>query len=63
MHQKGGVHILKSSEVLKRWKVSAVSSSMRIVESRNKGFVLDLKTSLYYSELLFGKVSPQVFLL
>ena len=31
------------------------------VESRNKGFVLDLKTSLYYSELLLGKVSPQIF--
>ena len=28
------------------------------VESRNKGFILDLKTSLYYSELLLRKVSP-----
>ena len=43
MHQKGGVHILKISEVLRRYKVSAVSSSTRIVESRDKGFVLDLK--------------------
>ena len=33
--KKGGVHILKSSEVLKRYKVSAVSSS--------RGIVLDLK--------------------
>ena len=41
--QKGGIHILKSLEVLKRQKVSAVSSSTRIVESRDKGFVLDLK--------------------
>ena len=41
--QQGGVHILKSSEVLKRQKISAVSSSTGIVESKNKGFVLDLK--------------------
>ena len=41
--QKGGVHILKSSEVLKRQKVFTVSSSTRIVESRDKSFVLDLK--------------------
>ena len=41
--QKGGVHILKSSEVLKRQKVFAVSSSTGIVETRDKGFVLDLK--------------------
>ena len=33
--QKGGVHILKSSEVLKRQKVSTVSSSTGIVESRD----------------------------
>ena len=39
----------------------AVSSSTGIVESRDKCFVLDLKLLLYYSELLFGKVSPQVF--
>ena len=41
--QKGGIHILKSSEVLKQQKVFAVSSSTRIIESRDKGFVLDLK--------------------
>ena len=46
MYQKGGVHILESSEVLKRWKVSVVSSSTGIVESRDKGFVLDLKLLL-----------------
>ena len=44
--KKGGVHILKSSKVLKRQKVSAVSSSTRIVESRDKSqcvsHVLDL---------------------
>ena len=41
--QKGGIYILKSSEVLKRDKVSTVSSSTGIVESREKCFVLDLK--------------------
>ena len=43
MCKKCGVHILKSSEVLKRLKVSAVSSSTAIVESRDKNFILDLK--------------------
>ena len=38
-----GVHILESSEVLKWQKVSAVNSSMGIVESKDKDFVLDLK--------------------
>ena len=53
--KKGGVHILKSSEVLKQQKVFAESrdksfvesrdksSSTEIVESRDKSFVLDLK--------------------
>ena len=40
---KGSVHILKSLEVLKQQKVFAVSSSTKIVKSRDKGFVLDLK--------------------
>ena len=44
--KKGGVHILKSSKVLKWQKVSAVSSSTRIVEFRDKSqcvsHVLDL---------------------
>ena len=35
-NKKGGIHILKSSEVLKQQKVSAVSSSTGIVESRTK---------------------------
>ena len=38
--QKGGVHILKSSKILKRKKVYVISSSMGIVESRDKGFVI-----------------------
>ena len=41
--QKGGIHILKSSEVLKRLKVSTLSSSIGITESKDKSFVLDLK--------------------
>ena len=44
--KKGGVHILKSSKILKWQKVSAVSSSTRIVEFRDKSqcvsHVLDL---------------------
>ena len=42
-NKNGGVHILKSSEVLKRYKISIMSSSTGIVESRDKSFVLDLK--------------------
>ena len=41
--QKGDIHILKSLEILKWQKVSAVSSSTGIVEFRDKDFVLDLK--------------------
>ena len=41
--KNGGIHILKSLEVLKRKKISAVSSSTRIVKFRDKGFVLDLE--------------------
>ena len=44
--KKGGVHILKSLEVLKRQKISAVSSSTGIVESKDKSFVLNLKIPL-----------------
>ena len=40
---KGGIHILKSSEVLKQQKVSVVSSSTGIVKSRDKDFILGLK--------------------
>ena len=58
--QKSGVHILKSLEVLKRWKVSTISSSKGIIESRDKSFVRS-ETSLYYSGLFFGKVSPHIF--
>ena len=58
--KKGGVHILKSSEVLKWQKVSAVSSSTRIVESRDKSFVLDLKL-LFTIVNFFSKRFPSKF--
>ena len=58
---KGGVHILKSSEVLKRWKVSTVSSSTGIIESSDKGFVLDLKLLFTIVDCFLGRFSPQVF--
>ena len=57
---KGGVHILKSSEVLKWQKVSAVSLSTGL-QSLGTKVCTRSETSLYYSELLFEKVSPQVF--
>ena len=60
--QKGGVHILKSSEVLKWWKVSVVSLSTGIVESRDKSFVLDLKL-LFTIEIAFQEGFPPGFLL
>ena len=63
MHQKGGVHILQSSEVLKRRKVSAVSLSTGIVEYRDKGFVLDLKLLFTIVNCFSGRFPPQVFLL
>ena len=59
----GGVHILESSEVLKRKKVFAASSSTGIVEFRDKGFILDLKYLFIIVDcflgrfiVLFGKV-------
>ena len=59
--QKGGVHILKSSEVLKRQKVSTVSSSTRIVESRDKDFVLDLKLLFTIVDCFSGRFPPRFF--
>ena len=60
--QKGWCSYIEESEVLKRQKVSAVSSSIyrdcRVQEQR---FFTRSKASLYYSGLLFGKVSSQVF--
>ena len=59
--QKGGVHILKSSEVLKRKKVSTVSSCMGIVEFRNKGFVLDLKLLFTIVNCFSRRFPPRFF--
>ena len=59
--QKGSVHILKSSEVLKRQKISAMSSSMEIVESRDKGFVLDLKLLFTIVDCFSGRFPPKFF--
>ena len=59
---KGGVHILKSSEVLKRYKVSTVSSSTEIVEFKDKGFVLDLKLFFTIVDCFLGKFLPRFLL-
>ena len=59
--QNGGIHILKSSEVLKQQKVSTVSSSTGIVESKDKSFVLDLKLLFTIVNCFLGKFPPQVF--
>ena len=61
-NKKGGVHILKSSEVLKRRKVSAVSLSTGIVEYRDKGFVLDLKLLFIIVDCFFGRFPPKFFI-
>ena len=58
---KGGIHILKSSEILKQLKVSVVSSSTRILESRDKGSVLDLKLLFTIVNCFSGKFPPWFF--
>ena len=60
-NKKDGVHILKSLEVLKRLKVSAVSSSTAIVESRDKSFVLDLKLFFTIVDCFLGRFPPRFF--
>ena len=52
---------MKNSEVLKRWKIFAVSLSMKIVESRDKGFALDLKLLFIIVDYFSGRISPKVF--
>ena len=59
--QNGGVHLLKSSEVLKRQKVSTVSSSMGIVEFRDKDFVPDLKLLFTIVNCFSGRFPPRFF--
>ena len=58
--KKCGIHILKSSEVLKQQKVSIISSSTRIVESRDKIFILDLKL-LFIIVNCFSRRFPPMF--
>ena len=61
VHQKGGIHILKSSKVLKWQKVSAVSSSTGIVESKDKSFVLDLKLLFTIVDCFLRRFPPRFF--
>ena len=62
-NKKGGIHMLKSSKVLKRKKVSAVSSSTGIVESRDKSFVLDLKLFCTIVNRFSGRFPPRFFIM
>ena len=59
--QNGDIHILKSSEVLKQQKVSTVSLSTGIVESRNKCFVLDLKLLFTIVNYISRRFPPRFF--
>ena len=59
--KKSDIHILKSSEVMKQEKVSVVSSSTGIVESRDKSFVLDLKFLFTIVDCFFGRFPPRFF--
>ena len=52
---------MKSSEVLKRWKVSIISSSTGIVESRDKSFVLDLKLLFTIVDCFSGRFPTRFF--
>ena len=61
-NKKGGIHILKSLEVLKQQKVSTVSSFTGIVEFRDKGFVLDLKLLFTIVDCFLGRFPPRFFI-
>ena len=52
---------MKSSEVLKRWKVSIVSSSIGIVKSKDKGFVQNLKLLFTIVDYFSGRFPPGFF--
>ena len=52
---------MKSSKVLKRLKVSAVSSSTGIVESSDKGFVLNLTLLFTIVNCFLGKFPLRFF--
>ena len=53
---------MKSSEVLKRWKVSIVSSSIGIVKSKDKGFLLDLKLLFTIVDCFSGRFPTRFFI-
>ena len=55
------VHILKSLEVHKQKKVSAVSSSTGNVEPRDKGFVLNLKLLFIIVDFFLKRFPPRFF--
>ena len=59
--QKSGIHILKNLEVLKQQKVYAVSSSTGIIESRDKGFVLDQKLLFTIVDCFSGRFPLEYF--
>ena len=61
--KKGGVHILKCLEILKQYKVFTVSSSTGIVESRDKGFVLDLKILFIIVDYFLGRFPSRFFII
>ena len=52
---------MKSLEVLKREKVFTVSSFIEIVESRDKGFVLDLKILFTIVNFFSGRFPLRFF--
>ena len=52
---------MKSSEVLNWWKVSTVSSSTGIVESKDKGFVLDIKLLFIIVDCFSRRFPPRFF--
>ena len=53
---------MKSSEVLKQKKVSTVSLFMGIVESRDKGFILDLKLLFTIVNYFSERFPPRFFI-
>ena len=61
-NKKGSVHILKSLEILKRYKVSTVSSFTGIEESRDKGFILDLKLLFTIVDCFLGRLPLKFFI-
>ena len=59
--QKGWHSYIEDSEVLKWQKISVISSSMGIIESRDKGFVLYLKRLFTIVNCFSGKFPLKFF--